>query len=210
MKSNLIFLFLILSVSRSFSQVYATTDDGKRVLLRDDSTWQYLPPEEEPKDDTVSVRILTRPISATTLKASKQNKFGIWIDEKKWKSSSQLNSSAEFNLVNTGKFEEAFCIAITERVEISLEMLKKQVVANMKENTKNYQLLKSEYLTVNHHKVLHIVSKGEVDGVHAEYSGYYSTDVSGVIQVLCFTSDNLFAKYEKDFNELLNGLVVTK
>jgi hypothetical protein len=208
MKQNLFLLLLILSALRSSSQVYATTDDGKRVILRGDSTWQYVAAKETLKEDTMSVKTYKKPVSARTLRPSERNKFGLWLDEKKWKSSEQLNTLAELSFVNEGKFAEAYCLAITERVSISLEMLKKQVIANSKGAIENYQLIKEEYLTVNGHKVLHMVFKGTVQNMAAEYSGYYATDASGVIQLLCFTSENLYSSYEKDFTDLLNGLVV--
>jgi hypothetical protein len=203
------FILLLFIASRSFSQTYATTEDGKRVLLNDDSTWRYLADSSTEKTDTTSKRTVIRPLSAQTLQPSERNKFGIWYNNTKWKVSSQkVNPIAEFTFINTGKFPEAYCMVITERVQLGLDILKKQVISNSRQNVENYKLVREEYLTVNQHKVLHMIFTGTVQGIEAEYDAYYSTDGSGVIQVVCFTSSNLFASYEKEFNDILNGLVI--
>ena len=204
------FILLIFITSQSFSQTFATTDDGKKVILNDDSTWHYVADNNSTeKTDTTSKRAVIRPLTAQTLQPSERNKFGIWYNNTKWKISAQkVNPVAEFTFINAGKFPEAYCMVITERVQIGLDLLKKQVVTNSRQNVENYKLVREEYLTVNNHKVLHMVFTGNVQGIEAEYDAYYSTDQSGVIQAVCFTSRNLFSSYEKDFNDILNGLVV--
>jgi hypothetical protein len=38
--------------------------------------------------------------------------------------------------------------------------------------------------------------------------GYYYGGKEGAIQVICFTGQNLFGKYERDLTELLDGFVI--
>ena len=47
-----------------------------------------------------------------------------------------------------------------------------------------------------------------VKGIQLTYYGYYYGGKEGTIQVLCYTGQSLFDKYERDFTEFLDGLVV--
>ncbi|WP_158009596.1 DUF3157 family protein [Tenacibaculum todarodis] len=51
---KIIFINLLLITSLSFAQTkIATTEDGKKVLLKDDKTWEYLNPDTKPKNSCV-------------------------------------------------------------------------------------------------------------------------------------------------------------
>ena len=67
---KLIFINLFLITSLSFAQTkIATTEDGKKVLLKDDKTWEYLNPETKPTNTCVV---------EDGFKEPKWNKSGTW------------------------------------------------------------------------------------------------------------------------------------
>ena len=65
------------------AQQTATTEDGKKVILRDNGKWEYV------KVDTSAVKIdarnFTKSEAAKTLVKSEKNNFAVWYDSKKWK-----------------------------------------------------------------------------------------------------------------------------
>ena len=56
----------------------------------------------------------------------------------------------------------------------------------------------------------YIQMSGQAKGVKFIYQGYYTSNESGTVQFVCFTGKNLLKNYEKDMQELLNGLVKAK
>lgn len=50
--------------------------------------------------------------------------------------------------------------------------------------------------------------EGTVKGIPFRYYGYYYGGKQGTIQILTFTGQTLFEKYEHDFTDFLNGLEI--
>jgi hypothetical protein len=53
-----------------------------------------------------------------------------------------------------------------------------------------------------------MVMKGTIEGIQFVYYGYYYAGKAGTIQLLTYTSQNLFAEYKSEMTELLNGLTI--
>lgn len=52
MQQIVLFIFLFFSFSVTFAQLkIATTEDGRRVLLKDDNTWEYIDQEAKKNED---------------------------------------------------------------------------------------------------------------------------------------------------------------
>lgn len=52
MKNLLIILIIVIGTINSYAQTYATTDDGKRVKLNNDGTWEYVQESNEKLEST--------------------------------------------------------------------------------------------------------------------------------------------------------------
>ncbi len=70
------------------------------------------------------------------------------------------------------------------------------------------KIVKEEYRIVNNQKVLCMQMRGTIKGIKFVYFGYYYSDKSGTIQLLTYTSEELFKDLQKEFEEFLNGFVV--
>jgi len=75
----------------------------------------------------------------------------------------------------------------------------------------NAKITKSEYRTVNDLKVLCLEITGTMKGINFIYFGYYYSNQNGTVQLITYTSQNLFKSSYNDMEDFLNGLVeVTK
>jgi hypothetical protein len=199
---------IFLSISL-FAQQTATTKDGREVILNKDGTWKYVIGVEGLPIDTTSVKTLTKPITAKKLLKSQINNFGVWYDDKKWSKTNFVNNpSAEFQIINEGKFPEAYVMMVNERIEGSFDFLKKMIIENAQKTCTDFELIKEEIRTVNDIKILHLIFAGKIQGMSVKYFGYYATNDSGITQLILFTTKNLFKNYEKDFEDFANGLVL--
>jgi hypothetical protein len=190
------------------AQVYGTTDDGKRVKLNSNNTWEYV---QEKGTDTsaVALKNFTKPATATTLTKSAKNNFGFWYDKSKWRlANTGDKEDAEFSLDLMGG--DAYAMFIAERVEIELDYLKEIALENAKGLDPETKLDLEENRIVNGKKIKFLQFSGQAKGMKFVYYGYYCSDESGTVQFVCFTSKSLLKDYQKDMLELLNGFVKVK
>ena len=100
-------------------------------------------------------------------------------------------------------------MAITEEIEVPLEILPDIALSNAQEAEgagADIKILKREYRTVNGKKVLYMEMGGTMGGIKFTYLGYYYSDTYGTTQFIVFTAANLVDKYRSEIDRLLNGL----
>lgn len=78
MKRLILLLFLCLLTG--FSGQFATTEDGKKVLLKDDGTWEYVVKEEPIKKDKYNFRKTTWGMTKEQVKKTEKGKVEIEKD----------------------------------------------------------------------------------------------------------------------------------
>ena len=180
----------------------ATTDTGKEVVLYADGTWKYATAVAS-KPTSPGLRT---PASATKLFKSDRGSFGIWYDETKW----QLNSKSvepgrrEFNL----RRGDGYATAIVEELGIPLTSLKKIALENAKEAGPDAKIVFEEMRVVNGKEVLCLKIEVTIEQIPFRFYGYYYGGKQGTIQLLTYTGQVLFEKYEQDFLDFINGLEI--
>jgi hypothetical protein len=201
----IILLLCAFCVSGAYAQQFATTPDGRTVKLNENGTWQYANAPKPSHGDSIT-HIYSKPQLATTYAKSARNRFGFWYDKNIWTLVQKpTNEYAEFQLdMPKG---DGYAMFISERIEIDLDHLKSIVIKNAQQEDPNISIEKEELRIVNGIKLKFLQMSGETHGVKFEYQGYYSSNNSGTVQFVCFTTKNLIKDYESDFLNLLNGLV---
>ncbi|HJP91351.1 MAG TPA: hypothetical protein VJ875_05320 [Pyrinomonadaceae bacterium] len=196
-------LLVLMAASAGLCQttIKARTESGKEVILSSDGTWKYA---AELRPTTSTLR--NKPVGATTLFKAPQGGFGIWYDDTKWllKPQSDNRPEIEFKL----KRGDAYAIAIIEELNIPLATLKQIAIENAKNAAPDVRVVLEETRTVNNKEVLCMRFDGTVKGIPLSYYGYYYGGKQGAIQLLTFTGRDLFAKYEQELSDFLNGLEI--
>ncbi|NJK95666.1 MAG: hypothetical protein HC905_12840 [Bacteroidales bacterium] len=106
------------------------------------------------------------------------------------------------------KQKEAYCLLITERIEIPLESLKRIAFENARKVSPEVVLVKEEYRTVNGQKVYCMQLDGIMEGIKFSYFGYYFSYEKGSVQLVSYTTQNLLDEFLPEMENLLNGFVV--
>jgi hypothetical protein len=205
-KKMLILVFLLMlypSITPVHSQeIKAKTEDGKDVILYPDGTWHYLKaaePQSLPPD--------IKPQPSKKLIKGKRGVYGIWIDENKWRiSEDKFNPAAEFCFAHTGR--DAYAMIIDETIQMPLEVLKNAALESTKKTAPDAQIIFEEKRTINTNEVLYMKMKGTVQSIPFTYLGYYYAGKAGTIQLITYTAQDLFDKFEADFIDFLNGFEV--
>ncbi len=193
----LAFILLILTGSIAFSQTLrATTDDGRKVLLKENGQWQFV----DEATNTASKK------SLAVFKA-KGNKIWVYYNPTVWKQQPGDNPNrTEFR----HKDGDVYGLVIAERITMTLDALKEVALNNAKSVAPDTRIILEEKRQVGGKTVLCMQMEGTIDGIPFTYYGYYYTGKAGTLQLLTYTSQNLFSEYEKEMASFLNGLVINE
>ena len=101
-------------------------------------------------------------------------------------------------------------MAITEQITVPMSSLKNIALINGRNAAPDIKVTKEEYRSVNGQQVLMLQLTGTIQGIKFVYFGYYFSGENGTVQLLSYTSQSLFNKYEADMEKFLNGLVMIK
>ena len=207
MKKMILLAMALLTLISAKAQISALTETGDEVVLYDDGTWKYL------HDSTAQEHEI--PINETTFTKSKNSSFlvksknvnvGVWIHPKNWQFSKVDDASAqEFNFKRRG--EDLYAMLITEKMQIPLQNLRTIAIENGRAAAPDIKVVKEEYRTVNGLQVLMMQLGGTIQGIQFRYFGYYFTSEKGTVQLISYTSENLFNEYKEEMEEILNGFV---
>ncbi len=187
------------------STIDATTPDGRKVILSDDGTWKFKD-QGVPEEAHASV---VKPPGATEVIKSKKGFFELWYNPDKWTARQEANGeTAEFKLAYSKG--DAYVMAIVERIGMPPASLRKLAFANAKAAAPDAKVVLDESRVVNGVTLTALQMEGTVQGIPFKYYGYYWTGKAGTLQLIAYTSQNLFDDVAADFTELLNGAVITK
>ena len=176
----------------------ATTADGRRVILNPDGTWRWA--------EQAAVRGSV-PAGSQKLLSGKRVPFGIWFNEAKWRPQEDPEPGPRTYMITHAR-GDAYAMVIEERLEASLDALRRVAVENAKKAAPDAAVVREERRTVNGLEVLLLQIDATIRQVPFSYLGYYYTGPQGSVQVVTFTGRNLLREYEPDLLDFLNGLVM--
>jgi hypothetical protein len=196
-------LLLIIATTTVLAQtpIKARTESGKEVILLPDGTWRYEVAISEPTSSAAN-----KPAEAKTLFKPTQGGFGIWYDNSKWAMVNEADAEGRVHFKL--KRGDGYAFVLIEELGIPISTLREVALENAKAAAPDARIIFEENRTVNKTQVLCMKIEGTVKGIPFRYYGYYYGGKQGTIQVLTFTGQRLFEKYEQDFNDFLNGLEI--
>jgi hypothetical protein len=160
------------------------------------------------------------PFTTSKIKYIKPNRFvskeksaifpaELYYDENQWVSipASDLNPNAEKCLVN--KEKEIYTLLIAEPSTLSLSSLKQAIIINLRRNAQNLEILNQEIRNVNGKDVLTFLIKGNMQDTELVYQWYIYSSDKGSLQYLVFTDKETYNSSKDEFEQILNGLVIT-
>jgi hypothetical protein len=205
---RILLLAVILIPFLSHSQIKGYTEYGDAVILYDNGTWEYN--ADSLNSDNTELRInpeaYTRSSSSKFELKSKKVSVGLWINPEKW-TVEKTESGEAAEMTFKRKNEDLYGMLISERLEVPLENMKEIAVKNARSAASDLAVVDQEYRTVNGLKVMMLQMAGTIQGIRFMYYAYYYSNASGTIQLLTYTSENLFETYKSDMEVFLNGLV---
>lgn len=198
-------ILILIAGNSQAGDIRGTTDDGRKVLLRDDGTWEYAAAAKTSRATASGTH--EKPSEATTLFKAKGDKFLLWYDPLTWH---QKKSADGDKTTFVHKDGDVYAMVLAERFGMTLEALKDLAIRNAQKAATDARVTSEEYRTVNGKKVLCMKMEGTIEGIQFIYYGYYYAGKAGIIQLITYTAQNLLPEYEADMTQFLNGLVINE
>jgi hypothetical protein len=185
--------------------IAATTEEGKKVLLKQDGTWTYL-------DQGANSRAtsLGRTAQASAQVRSKKGFATVWYNPSAWRldGNQKINNEAEFAWQHESG--DAYAMAIIERIPIPLDTLRTIALENAQRAAPGAQIVYEEAVEVEGEAALILDIEGNLQGIAFRYHGLYWSSDKGAIQLVTFTSQNLFDELKPSLDDLLSGLEIRR
>jgi len=201
--SAMIFLLVVAVLQgQAYSQdLRAKTEDGRQVVLKSDGTWKFV----DAKPSAESTGVYQRSESAKSVYNVKGGKVAVFFDPAKW----TQNKSDEPNKVTFEHREgDIYGMLIAERFALPVSKLREIALKNAQTAAPDIKVVREENRTVNGVNVLCMQMDGTIEGISFTYFGYYYAGKSGTIQLLTYTTQNIFQESLPEMTEFLNGLEV--
>jgi len=212
MNKPILLFLLILVCSVSNAQIKALTENGKQVILYDNGTWKYETDSVTKSKSSDSIKLnnnkFSKPIGATFLVKSSVLNIGVYIDPNVWTFAGHHENEVNPEFRFTLKSDDGAAMLITEKTQIALESMPDIALINAQKASLDARITYKDYRIVNNKKVLFLQMAGTIKGIHFRYTGYYYSSEKGTVQIVCYTSENLYEHAKKDMENFLNGFVV--
>ena len=154
--------------------------------------------------------------SAESIKGRKVD-YELWFNKSKWRILDPDSDIYKELEKQGGKMSETFGDVLVHHSDnvlgLTLENKKPTALKEVARNFNNWtyskgdQLLSQEIRTINHNEVLFIKTIGRSANATSIKLFYYLTNKTGTAVVYVYKTQLLFARYESDIFNLLNGLV---
>jgi hypothetical protein len=177
----------------------ATTEEGKKVLLKENGTWKYV--------ETIEAKGATggkfdRSTAATEKIEILKGKAAVYYNPNKWRGLKETEPG-RFEL--THQEGDSYAMVIAERMQMPVESLRNIALSNAREAAPDIQVVAEERRKVNGSDLIFMQTAGSIQGMRITYLGHYYTGKAGSVQIIAFTGENLIDDYKNDIQEFLNG-----
>lgn len=193
--------FILIQISHSSEfPIEAKTTDGGFVTLFEDGTWR-------PKTLKLEHSIIRRGEFASKSVKGKYGFYEFWFDPKLWY---QIDSTGahEFSFAHINN--EAGCVIIPERIQMTQDALRKAIISNIKEQDPNARMVQHSKAFVNGLSGEVVEQNATLDGIFVTYYTFLWSGSKGTIQVACWTGSNLTDEYLPIFTDFFGGFMLTE
>lgn len=209
-----IFVFT-LGMQNTKAQEIAVTLRGDSIVLFANGTWDFLDNYQRglgnaKEDIPFNDQIFTTPSKSTRKINGFDNLYEVWYDNNKWQRLTPAEINAEADIALKLLDGDVYAMILFEEMEIPVENLANIAVSNAVAAAPDVVVTGKEYRKVNDNTVIWMRMEGSPQGMKIVYYSYYCSNSKGSLQFVTFTGQNIIDRYQKDIEDLLNGLVFSE
>lgn len=193
-----VFLSAMHIAAASAAEVRAVTEDGRKVLLTPDGRWRY--------DAKSSVPMQT--LADQSPYQTQVKKFLLAYDSSKWIPVQREGQSETNKKLFKHKTLPIYGMVIADEIPAATEAIKNVILYNAKTAGTDLKVILDETKNISGKTAGSIRFVGALGGVDFMFTGYYYGDADGNVQVMCYTGQQIFYKYESDCQQFIGGLII--
>ncbi len=152
-----------------------------------------------------SSKTVVAPRGATAQVEILNGRASVWFDPSEWTQAPE-KETGRITLKHTSG--EGFAMVIFDRIGLPTDKLREFALTNAREFAADVRVTEEQRRVVNGTEVLMLRLDCTISGIPFTYLGYYYGSEIGNVQVVTYTSRNLFTEHRTDFEDLLNGFRV--
>jgi len=150
----------------------------------------------------------TKSDDANFLVKSNITDMGIYINPDEWTFTGHRDNEVNPEFRFTLKSQNGMAMVESEKTRIGLENMADIALGNAKRAAIDARITAKEYRMVNNVKILYLEMAGTIRGIKFRYIGYYFSDKTGTVQLLTYTTDDLYDVAKSELIKFLNGFTV--
>ncbi|SMF24671.1 hypothetical protein [Pseudogulbenkiania subflava] len=187
----------LLSLPVVAEDMKAITEDGRRVILGSDGRWRF-----DYKASASRLQISDSPYRPA-VKA-----FSVSFDTEKWGLAPANSSEGSNKRAFKHRTLPLYAVVISDEIPVSKEVMRSLIISNAKNGATDVKVLVDETKSSKGKEVGSMRFLANRDGIDFVVASYYYGDGRGNIQVMCWTGQSLFYKYQTDCQSFLDGLSI--
>lgn len=201
------FLILFCAATATFADEVVYTKTGKKVVLKENFTWQYAPdPKVDPSKKLNSARLILKGADQTNLLKSKSGLYSVFYNPTLWTSISESHEFAEFHFVNQARTGNA--MVIYEGLEIPIESFPELVLLNVVKTDPDARIINIEDCSVNGVLGKIVTYTAQIKGLRFIFYSFLASGNFGSVQFSTFTLESQFEKEKANFEKIISGFVL--
>ena len=201
MKKALLIIGILISFS-VIAEEKIVIVDGRKILLSEDFTWQYIEDEEiEQADDPL---ILNKDFRLQAIYVDPKKRFQICLDPKIWKSVKPISHGYKAQFINAD--DTGYGLVIFDGIELTLDQIQNMLINNANNVDSNAYILSTKDCIVNDlsgRLITYAVTTMDIDLVF--FTFIYSSDL-GSMQYTFYTANSYFEELRPVFLKAISGL----
>lgn len=136
------------------------------------------------------------------------DQFTFVYDKSKWKEQpleSLGNDDAKLYLLGEG---DTYVTLIPETSELTFEYMEEAILANMTSVDSDAEITEKGFRTINDTELMWAYAEAQTDGINLTFYYHIYTGSAGTIQIVAWTTSNIFERKIRIIDELVAGLTV--
>jgi hypothetical protein len=194
----LISLCTVASPAISADEIRAVTEDGRKVILTHDGKWRF------------DRKALT-PVAALDSLSPYQTsvrRFSVSFDSTKWVLVPKRDGDEHNKRSFRHKSLPLQGIVIADEIPATTEAIKSVILSNAKAAGATTTVLVDQEKEIGGKGAGFLRFAATLNGLDFVFSTHYYGDGDGNIQVLCYTAQSIFFKYESECQQFIAGLSI--
>lgn len=181
-------------------ELRAIAEDGRKVILSPDGRWKF--------DSTVPLAT-SSPNGSDSPYQTVVKRFSLTFNPSIWILTPQQDNEGGNKRVFRHKSLPLYGMVIADELPATTEAIRNVILYNAQSKAGSEPtVLLDKTKKINGHSVGLIRFAATLGGVEFVLGGHYYGDSDGNIQVMCYTGQQIFHKYEADCQQFIDGLTI--